>query len=407
MKITRKLKMTAKTLMGLEEIVAEELKAIGAENIEIQRRAVTFEGDKAVLYKANLHLRCAIAVLTPIYEFKAKNEFQLYDGMKDFDWSQYLTIDTTFSFNSSVHSQYFDHSMYVSLKCKDAIVDQFRANTGERPSIDRENPDISMNIHISQDNVRISLDSSGKSLNKRGYRNKTFDAPLNECLAAGMIKLTGWHGEKNFVDPMCGSGTLLIEAAMIATNTAPGLYRNDFAFQKWADYDEALYKEIYDEAKNNVTRSNIDILGFDADMYAIDVSKMSSIEMGFNFLITIQKKTFIDMDCSQLKDYIMIINPPYNQRLELEQVEEFYGMIGSTLKHKHMGATAWILSANMDGMKSIGLKTSRRLHLMNGSLECKFHRFDLYSGSKKAKKQKKSVVKHRVNRDGSVETQKG
>ncbi|MFT4986084.1 MAG: putative N6-adenine-specific DNA methylase [Flavobacteriales bacterium] len=403
------MKMTAKTLKGLEKIVAEELKEIGASNIEILKRAVSFEGDKSILYKANLHLRCAIAVLTPIYEFKAKDEFQLYDKMKEFDWSQHLSNDTTFSFNSSVHSEYFDHSMYVSLKCKDAIVDQFRAKTGERPSIDRDNPDIAFNIHLTQDQVRISLDSSGKSLNKRGYRNKSFDAPLNECLAAGMIKLTGWHGEKSFVDPMCGSGTLLIEAALIATKTAPGLLRAKpdgygFAFQKWKDYDQELFDKLVEEAMNNVVRSEIEILGFDADIYAIDLSKMSSIDMGFNFLIKIEKKGFAEMECNQLKDYIIVMNPPYNERLELEQVEKFYGMIGSTLKHKHMGAQAWIITSNIDGMKSIGLKTSRRFHLMNGSLECKFHGYDLYDGSKKAKKQKKVVKKHRVKSDGSIES---
>jgi len=204
---------------------------------------------------------------------------------------------------------------------------------------------------------------------------------------------------------MCGSGTLLMEAAMIATNTAPNLNRNEFAFQKWKDYDKALYEEIYEEAKSKIVkRHDIEILGFDADVYAIDISKMSSIDWNFNHLIKIEKKGFAEMECKHLNGYIMVMNPPYNQRLELEQVENFYGMIGSTLKHKHAGAQAWILSSNMDGMKSIGLKASRRIHLMNGALECKFHCFDLYDGSKKAKKQKKVFKKHRLKRDGSVET---
>lgn len=393
--------MIAKTLMGLEPLVVEELEAIGAKNIEEQKRAVYFEGDLEILYKANLYLRCALTVLVPIHTFKAKNERRLYEGVQDFDWLSIIDIEQTFAFRSTVNSDFFDHSQYVSLKAKDAIVDQFRDRLGKRPNIDKDHADIPLNIHINHDQVSISLDSSGLSLNKRGYRSKTFGAPLNECLAAAMIKMSGWQGEKPFIDPMCGSGTLAIEAALIATHTAPGLLRKAFAFENWKDFDAELWKQLKEEAKTKIVTPEYEIWASDRDGRAIDTAKSSVLNIKLDRVIKVEKKPFEELQ-HKFDSAVIMINPPYDERIELDDPVEFYKMIGNTLKKNHSGCLAWIISSNIDALKHVGLKTSRRIHLKNGPLDCKFHSYDLYDGSKK-NKPKKPRRKIRIKSDGSIE----
>ena len=239
--------LIAKTFMGLEPVLAKELTQLGANDIQIGRRMVSFSGNKELMYRANFQLRTAIRILKPIKHFKAKSADDVYDEVKKIDWSQYLSLDKTFAVDSVVFSDEFRHSKFVAYKVKDAIVDQFRETQGKRPNISVANPDIRLNMHIAEYDCTLSLDSSGESLHRRGYRQESVEAPLNEVLAAGMILMTGWQGDTDFIDPMCGSGTLPIEAALIAHNMAPGLFRKEYAFEKWPDFDKDLFDDIYND----------------------------------------------------------------------------------------------------------------------------------------------------------------
>lgn len=374
---------TAKTQFGLEDVLAEEIRKAGGKNIRVLRRAVSFDGDLDLLYKANLCLRTAVKILMPIGSFNARNEDALYMGIQRINWSKYMTTSDTLSIDGVVFSDYFNHSKYVALKCKDAIVDQFRKNTGIRPNVDIMNPDIKINIHISDDLCTVSLDSSGESLNRRGYRLEHNQAPLNENLAAGLILLTGWNGESNFTDFMCGSGTLLIEAAMIATNTPPNLRRSEFAFQKWKNYDENKFRLIIENLKNEIRPSKVTIQGSDVSARAMEITseniKRSGIK-GINFKL--EQKSFTDAVPAG-DPGIIVTNPPYDERMKEQDIAGFYKEIGNTLKKNFSGYDAWIISGNAEGTKSIGLKTSRKISLINGTIECKFLKFEMYMGSRK------------------------
>jgi len=374
---------TAKTQFGLEDVLAEEIRKAGGKNIRVLRRAVSFDGDLDLLYKANLCLRTAVKILMPIGSFNARNEDALYMGIQRINWSKYMTTSDTLSIDGVVFSDYFNHSKYVALKCKDAIVDQFRKNTGIRPNVDIMNPDIKINIHISDDLCTVSLDSSGESLNRRGYRLEHNQAPLNENLAAGLILLTGWNGESNFTDFMCGSGTLLIEAAMIATNTPPNLRRSEFAFQKWTNYDENKFRLIIENLKNEIRPSKVTIQGSDVSARAMEITseniKRSGIK-GINFKL--EQKSFTDAVPAG-DPGIIVTNPPYDERMKEQDIAGFYKEIGNTLKKNFSGYDAWIISGNAEGTKSIGLKTSRKISLINGTIECKFLKFEMYMGSRK------------------------
>ena len=320
----------AKTFVGLEPILAKELRELGAEDVKEGRRMVSFTGDKRMMYRANFKLRTAIRILKPITHFKARSADDVYEGAKKIDWSQYLDNSKTFTVDAVVFSEEFRHSKFVSYKIKDAIVDQFRERTGERPNISVANPDIRLNIHIAEDRCTLSLDSSGESLHRRGYRQEQVEAPLNEVLAAGMILMTGWHGETDFIDPMCGSGTLPIEAALIAHNMAPGLFRKEYAFEKWADFDSEMFDEIYND--------DSDECEFEHHIYGYD----------------------IDISTPNLLDT--------------------YQMIGERLKHQFVGNDAWVLSYREECFDQIGLKPSLKVPLFNGALECEFRRYQLFDG---------------------------
>ncbi len=376
--------MIAKTLFGFEDLLVEELKELGAKDIVKLNRAVAFSGNKRTMYLANYHLRTAIKILKPIDQFKVRNENDLYRKIQEIDWEDYLNNDKTFAIDATTHGDLFTHSKYVALKAKDAIVDQFRENTGERPSIDTEEPDLRLSIHIADNLCTLSLDSTGHSMGKRGYKRKQVFAPLSEVLAAGLVKLSAWDLKTDFIDPMCGSGTIPIEAALIAYNIAPGKFRH-FTFQYWDDFDDELYEKIKKEATEKEKISGPKIYCWDKDKKANEITHENAVRAGVRDYIEIKRQDFLDSQEYDSPAHI-VFNPPYGERLEEdEDMNELYGELGTHLKHKYNGSDAWILSANMRALKFVGLRPSRKIKLFNGPLECRFAKFELYKGSKKGK----------------------
>lgn len=377
--------MLAKTFKGLEEVLAGELVELGANNVQIERRAVSFTGDKRLLYTANMCLRTASRVLVPIATFRAKDADAVYEHAKQIDWSRYMTLKTGFAIDATVYSDTFRHSQYVTYRIKDAIADYWMEREQKRPSVKLTDPDLSLNVHISAETVTISLDSSGDSLHKRGYRVANTEAPINEALAAGMLLLAGWHGQGDFYDPMCGSGTLLIEAALIARNIAPGIYRKGFAFEKWADFDRDLFEDIYNDDSRERPFTH-KIYGSDAGYYAVQTAlkniQSASLQRDIEVRqIRIEELRLADRDTNGA---LVMMNPPYGERLSQDKdVLRLYQDMGTALKHQFSGATAWIISSNEDALKCIGLKPSKRIHLINGELECIFNQYELFQGEHK------------------------
>ena len=370
--------LIAKTFMGLEQVLAQELTDLGANNVQIGRRMVAFTGNKETMYRANFQLHTAIRILKPIAHFKARSAEDMYDEVRKIEWSQYIQEGKTFSVDSVVCSEEFTNSRFVTYKVKDAIVDQFRERTGTRPNISVSNPDIRLNIHVAEDNATLSLDSSGESLHRRGYRQESVEAPLNEVLAAGMILMTGWKGETDFIDPMCGSGTLPIEAALIAHNISPGVFRKEFAFEKWADFDQELFDMIYnDDSQEREFKHHI--FGYDTDMKAVNTARMNVAAAGLSRDITIEQQDFKDFSQPKEKS-IIVMNPPYGERISTPNLLGTYKMIGERLKHQFMGNEAWILSYREECFRQIGLKPSIKIPVYNGSLECEFRRYQLFDG---------------------------
>lgn len=376
----------ARTMYGLEQVLADEIANIGAEEITLLNRAVSFYGSKETLYRANYELRTALRVYKPIYKFNARNEKDLYSHSFKYPWENILNPRTTFAIDSTVYSEHFNHENYVALKVKDALVDKLRTKYGSRPDVEIDMPDIRLHVHVSDDNVTISLDSSGSSLHKRGYRITQADAPMNEVLAAGMILLTGWKGDTDFIDPMCGSATILMEAATIAYNIAPGKKREHYSFFNWADWDPHLFDKICLEAEQRERESTIKIKGFDSSAKAISVSKDNIKNAGLGWKILLKQKEFESLNSEDIGNSgIVIINPPYGERIPIEEINDFYKSIGDTLKQNFDGFSVWIISSNKEAIKSIRLRTSKRLTLFNSQLECKYHNYQLYRGSKKSK----------------------
>lgn len=379
-------RMIAKTLYGFEPILAKELLDLGAMEIKEGNRMVSFVGDLGFMYKANLCLRTAIKILKPYESFKANNEQELYDNIKRLPWEKFLAEDGSLAIDSAVHSDIFTHSQYVALKSKDAIVDRFREKFGKRPDVDLDFPDLRINIHIENNFCNVSFDSSGDSLHKRGYRSATNIAPINEVLAAGMLILSGWQGQCDFLDPMCGSGTIPIEAAMIACNIPPNLNRKEFAFEKWPDWDEDLYEKIEESALKKVRDFHFKIKGYDKAPSAVMKAKENVKNANLSEFIEIQQKSFFESEKENDKYLHMLFNPPYGERLEID-VEDFYGKIGDTLKQNYPGTHAWFIATNFDAIKSVGLRASRKIKLYNGPLEARLLKYVLYEGSKKRSKQ--------------------
>lgn len=377
-------KMIAKTFFGFEEILAKELQNLGAQNVEQGVRMVSFKGDKGFMYKANLSLRTALKILKPIYFFKATNEQALYKGIASMNWSKLLSANQTFVIDTTVHSNYFNHSEFVSQKCKDAIVDQFRERTGQRPSIDKVHPDLRINIHIDKDQVSVALDTSGNALNQRGYRTATNIAPINEVLAAGILLLSGWDGQTDFLDPMCGSGTFLAEAAMIACNIPANINRKEFAFEKWNDWDNDLFDAISDSLLKRVREFHYTIKGYDKASSAVQKAKDNIRNANLDEYISIEEKNFFDTEKTSEGKLQVVFNPPYDERLDIH-MEEFYKNIGDTLKKNYPGTNAWMITANLEALKYVGLKPSRKIKLFNAGLEARLVKYEMYEGSKRTK----------------------
>ena len=383
--------LIAKTFMGLEPTLAQELVKLGANNVQEGRRMVSFTGDKEMMYRANFALRTAIRILKPIVHFKANSADEVYEGVKKVDWSLYLDNDKTFSVDAVVFSEEFRHSKFVSYKVKDAIVDQFREKTGDRPNISVTNPDIRLNMHIAEDRCTLSLDSSGESLHRRGYRQESVEAPLNEVLAAGMILMTGWDGETDFIDPMCGSGTIPVEAALIARNMAPGLFRKEYAFEKWPDFDRELFDQIYNDDSQEREFSH-HIYGYDIEMKAVNTARLNVKAAGLTQCVTIEQKDFKDFTQPAEKSLI-VMNPPYGERISTPDILATYRMIGERLKHEFVGNEAWVLGYREECFDQIGLKASIKIPLYNGSLECQFHKYQMFDGKMKVFRTEGGTIK--------------
>ena len=375
--------MIAKTFKGLEEVLAGELVALGANNVQTERRAVSFTGDKQLLYRANFCLRTASRILVPILTFKAKDADEVYEHVKQLDWSQYMTLQTGFQIDSTVYSETFRHSRYVTYRVKDAIADWWIEREGKRPNVRLSDPDLMLNVHIANETVTLSLDSSGESLHKRGYRVANTEAPINEALAAGMLLIAGWKGETDFYDPMCGSGTLLIEAALIAQNIAPGIFRKGFAFEKWRDFDKELFEFIYNDDSQERPFTH-HIYGSDASFYAVQAALKNVKAAGLQRCIDVKQIRLQEIN-REATPALVMVNPPYGERLAQDKdVLRLYADIGTTFKHQFAGSTAWIISSNEDALKCIGLKPSKRIHLMNGELDCLFNLYELFAGERKS-----------------------
>ena len=377
--------MLAKTFKGLEDVLAGELVQLGANNVQIERRAVSFTGDKRMLYTANMCLRTASRVLVPIASFKAQKADDIYEQVKAIDWTRYMTVKTTFQIDATVYSEYFRHSQFVTYRVKDAIVDFWMEHEGVRPSVKLEGADLYLNVHIAGDRVTLSLDSSGESLHKRGYRVANTQAPINEALAAGMLLLAGWKGQSDFYDPMCGSGTLLIEAALIARNIAPGVYRQGFAFEKWVDFDPDLWEDVYNDDSRECEFKH-KIYGSDAGFYAVQAATKNVQSAGLQRDIEVKQIRIEELRLADTntENALVMINPPYGERLSQDKnVLRLYQDMGTALKHQFSGATAWIISSNEEALKCIGLRPAKKIHLVNGDLECLFNKYELFKGDRK------------------------
>lgn len=376
--MNQEFELIAKTFQGLEDVLAKELIELGANDVQIGRRMVSFKGDKTMMYKANFCLRTAIRILKPIKHFQANDADTVYEQVKQVPWESFMDNTKSFAVDSVVYSEEFRHSKFVAYKVKDAIADYFREKTGDRPSVSVTNPDISINIHIAEDQCTLSLDSSGESLHRRGYRQGTMEAPLNEVLAAGMIMLTGWHGECDLIDPMCGSGTIPIEAALIAQNIAPGVFRKGYAFEKWNDFDAELLEMVYNDDSNEREFTH-HIYAYDNSPKAIEMAEKNIKAAGVSKVITLKVQPFQQFEQPEEKS-IIITNPPYGERISSEDLLGLYQMIGERFKHAFTGNDAWVLSYKEECFDSIGLKPSDRISLFNGALACEFRRYQIFGG---------------------------
>lgn len=382
--------MKATTFHGLEDVLVNELMKLGARDIVPFKRGVSFTGDKGFMYKANLCLRTALKVLVPIYSFTANNEHELYEKMKEYEWEELLNTDDTLAINATVNSDEFNHSLYVSQKTKDAICDRFVDKFQVRPNVDLDRPTVRIYVHIFRNQVNVSLDSSGDSLFKRGYRVDIDTAPMKEVLAAGMVLLSNWQPHLPLIDGMCGSGTLGIEAALFANNIPPGVFREEFGFMKWHDYDKELWDTIYDSCVNRIKDDMPNIISSDIDIVPLEMAKRNGAVAKVDDVIQYEHISFFDLMPTKPHGTILL-NPPYDERLKMEDTNAFYKQIGDKLKKDFGGWTAWIISSNMEAINCIGLHPSKKMTLFNASLECKLLKYEMYSGSKKASKQNKET----------------
>ncbi|WP_374443335.1 class I SAM-dependent RNA methyltransferase [Epilithonimonas sp.] len=381
---TENLQIQIKTFFGLEGVLAEEVKKLGGKKVEAKNRAVTCEGDLGFLYKLNYSCRTALKIIIPILEFKAFNESKFYDKLFKFEWDQFLEKHQSFAIDATVNSERFSHSQFMTLKMKDAIVDYFQEKYNIRPNVNKDNPDIKFHLHIDRELVTISLDSSGDPLFKRGYRKEQTVAPINEVLASGMLQLAGWDGKGNFLDPMCGSGTLLIEAAMIAMDLPAQIFRKEFAFQNWKNYDEDLFQKIKEFRINRVKEFTGKIVGYDMDARALNAARINIEAAEMEDVIEVRKQNFFESE-KDMFPLLMVFNPPYDKRISIND-DDFYKKIGDTFKQHYPNTLAWLISGDLDAPKKIGLRPSRKIKLFNGKLETRFLQYEMYDGTKKVHK---------------------
>jgi putative N6-adenine-specific DNA methylase len=376
----KEFEMIAKTYKGLEEVLASELVSLGANNVQLQRRAVSFTGNQALMYQANFHLRTASRVLKPILTFRAGDADEIYKKVKQYNWEKHMSLNTTFAIDSTVFSDEFRHSKFVAYRVKDAIADFFMEKYDKRPSVSIDNPKLMINVHVAQNQCTVSLDSSGDSLHKRGYRESQTEAPINEALAAGMILMTGWRGETDFMDPMCGSGTFLIEAGLIALNIPPGIYRNKFSFEDWNDFDEELFEEISNDDTGEREFEHV-IYGSDISLRAIRTAEKNIKSAGLSKYIQVQVLPVQEIEVPSGK-CLLVTNPPYGERINPANISEVYASLGTVLKHKFAGNSAWVISSNEEYLYKIGLKPGKKVELLNGSLDCLYCRYDIFEGKR-------------------------
>ncbi len=405
----------AKTFKGLEEVLAKEVIALGGNNVEIGNRMVSFTGDKEMLYKANFCLRTAIRVLKPIAVFKADDADKVYEAAKKIDWQEYMDVNTTFLVDAVVFSDNFRHSQFAAYRMKDAIADYWRDKTGERPNVSISNPGLRINLHISNEDVTVALDSSGESLHLRGYKVRNTEAPINEVLAAGLIMLSGWDCQSDFIDPFCGSGTILIEAALIARNIYPGVFRKEYAFEKWKDYDADLFERIYNDDSEE-REFNHKIYGYDINSRVVQIAQENVKSAGMSNIIEIQQRDIAEFE-QPTEKAIMITNPPYGERIGAVKggnLEELYATIGERLKHAFVGCDAWIISNREEFFANVGMRPSTKYALFNGNIECEFRKYQVFDGKLKQQREKGVDIKsaeerrhnakykpHKKNEDGS------
>lgn len=384
--------MKVTTFFGLEEVLEKELMQLGGKDITIFKRGVSVVGDLGFLYKANLCLHTALKIIIPITKFTADNEQELYDNIKLIDWERFISNSDTLMVESVLNSELFTHSQFVSQKVKDGIVDRFREKTGKRPDVDLLHPAFKLYVHIYKNEVSLNIDSSGDPLYKRGYRSDINEAPMKEVLAAGLVKLSGWEKHLLLVDGMCGAGTIAIEAALWANNIPPGYYRNEFGFMRWRNFDEKMYDTIYESSINKIKNDKVEIIANDIDFPSIKKAKINAKNAKVDDVITCTQQSFFDMTPPRQAG-VVILNPPYGERLPVAEIETLYKEIGNKLKKDFKGFSAWIITSSPEAVKSIGLRPSRRIHIFNGSLECRYLKFDLYDGSKKASKNPDTMIR--------------
>lgn len=375
------MRFIAKTLYGLEKVLSEELINLGAGNVQIANRAVSFEGDMGLLYKVNYCARTALSILMPIADFRIRSKDDLYKAGTKIEWDRYMDADDTFSIVPVINSPHFGHTGYAGLILKDSIADTFRKQTGRRPSVDTDDPRLLINLHISNDQVTISLDSSVVPLFKRGYRQDQSVAPLNEVLAAGILLLSGWNASSTFTDPMCGSGTFPIEAALMACKIPPGKFRKFFGFQRWRDFDEDLFQKVVLENNGKIQPSPVKIFGSDISEDTLQFAKTNVAKAELSDAISLEVSDFKNLQSEE--GGFVFMNPPYGQRIQPEEIDALYSMIGTTLKHNFSGSTAWLISSNKESLKHVGLKPKEKHILFNGALECILLKYEMYSGTKK------------------------
>lgn len=411
-------KIIAKTFQGLEEVLAKEVTALGANNIEIGNRMVSFTGDQEMLYRANFCLRTAVRVLKPIKEFTATDADEVYDVVRAMDWDSVMDVKNTFLIDSVVFSDKFRHSKFVAYRVKDAIADYFREKYDERPNVSISNPDFRINVHISETQVSISLDSSGESLHKRGYRTGSVPAPLNEVLAAGLVLMTGWDGDCDLIDPFCGSGTILVEAALIAQNIYPGVFREEFGFERWKDFDEDLLERIYNDDSQERDFDH-KIYGYDINRNAVAIAQDNVRSAGVSKIVEVEQGDIYDFEQPD-RPALMITNPPYGERLAPDDLTDLYKTLGNRLKQNFAGNDAWIISAHEECFSAIGFRPSTKIALYNGSIPCEFRKYQVFDGSLRERREEGMDLKseeelrrnakfkpHKMKDDDDVEMRKG